>query len=90
MVGFIQFEVLNVIYADTMINVVALAVDKQYKGKGIGKKLLKAAEHWGMSIGINYVRLNFSMNREGAHKFYIKQGYENDKVQLRFLKKLSL
>lgn len=59
------------------IRIVAMVVDSKYRGVGIGKELLQAAENKAKELGANMVTLN-SGNREersNAHAFYTSQNY---------------
>lgn len=59
------------------VRIGALVVDENYRGGGIGKALLQAAESWAGTVGARAMALN-SGNREertGAHAFYRHMGY---------------
>jgi GNAT superfamily N-acetyltransferase len=74
------------IYMDSLKNILAIAVDERYRGFGIGKKLLGAAEAWADKSGCAGVRLVSSMSRTGAHEFYKRCGYTLRKEQKNFIK----
>jgi GNAT superfamily N-acetyltransferase len=60
------------------LRVVAFVVKQTARKMGIGKLLLTACEHWGISKGLTTSVLT-SANRDGrkaAHAFYQKMGYE--------------
>lgn len=80
-VGYIHLVNYDVIYADNFKNCLGLAVDADYKRNGIGSALLKQAEIWAKENGAVGIRLCSGAEREGAHKFYISQGYEITKIQ---------
>lgn len=86
--GYIHVEKYDTLYFETMCNVLGLAVKKEYQKKGIGKRLLTAAENWARENGIKFMRVNSGITRVEAHKFYMHMGYESEKEQLRFIKKL--
>lgn len=59
------------------IKIAILVVDEDYRGKGIGKKLIQEAEKWAKLQDITTITLN-SGNREerkSAHDFYQHLGY---------------
>ncbi len=59
------------------VRVGALVVDDRYRGSGIGRALLLAAEGWAGTVGAHALTLN-SGNREertGAHEFYRHLGF---------------
>ncbi|GIN72644.1 N-acetyltransferase [Bacillus sp. J14TS2] len=59
------------------IRIVAFVVDSNYRGKGIGKKLLAEAESWARKIGATGIGLNSGNRPERftAHKLYKSMGY---------------
>lgn len=69
-VSYLAFELEN-----EGIKIIALAVSKEYRRKGIGTELLKTAEQWAKENGIEVVLLNSGLPREDAHAFYEVQGY---------------
>lgn len=80
-VGYIHLANYDVIYADNFKNCLGLAVDADYKRKGIGSALLKQAEIWAKENGAAGIRLCSGVEREKAHRFYQSQGYEVTKLQ---------
>lgn len=87
-VGYIHIERYDVLYFETMANVLGLSVFKSYHKMGIGKALLFAAEDWAKQNHIKMMRLNSGMNRTDAHGFYEHFGYVSEKDQKRFVKTL--
>lgn len=53
----------------------ALVVDEGARGGGIGALLLAAAEQRAAALGCGQLELSSSLKREGAHRFYLAQGY---------------
>jgi len=88
-VGYIHAQDCDVVYAPPMVNILGLAVFKQYQGLGIGKALLKEAEEWGKKRNVAEIRLTSAMKRKEAHSFYRHCGYEEIKEQKKFGKMLS-
>ena len=69
-VSYLAFELDN-----EGMKIIALAVSKEYRRKGIGTELLKTAERWAKENNIEVVLLNSGLPREDAHRFYESQGY---------------
>ena len=69
-VSYLAFELEN-----EGMKIIALAVSKEYRRKGIGTKLLKTAEQWAKENNIEVILLNSGLPREDAHTFYESQGY---------------
>lgn len=88
-VGYIHAEIYNTLYYESMINILGIAVSSDYRRQGIGRALLSRAEEWGEENGVKIVRLNSGGSRKEAHDFYRAMGYDDEKMQVRFLKKLN-
>jgi len=85
-IGFIHAQVYESVYSDTGLNILGLAVDPDFRGNGVGKKLIGYIENYAMDNGISFIRLNSADHRVEAHKFYENIGYKSDKLQKRFIK----
>lgn len=86
LIGYVHAEVYESLYAETLFNVLALAVSKEKEKQGIGKKLMNALENEARDRHYQAIRLNSGMARNAAHKFYETIGYDHDKTQKRFIK----
>lgn len=80
-VSYLAFELEN-----EGMKIIALAVSKEYRRKGIGTELLKTAERWAKENNIEVILLNSGLPREDAHRFYESQGYF--KKSYGFIKKI--
>ena len=87
-IGFVHAELYESLYMDTGLNILGLAVDSNFQGQGIGKKLMSSIEDYALKNNIGYIRLNSNVRRIDAHRFYESIGYVCDKTQKRFIKKL--
>ena len=87
-IGFVHAELYESLYMDTGLNILGLAVDSNFQGQGIGKKLMSSIEDYALENNISYIRLNSNVRRIDAHKFYESIGYVCDKTQKRLIKKL--
>ena len=85
--GFIHAEKYELLYFEPMINILGLAVSSERRRQGIGTALISSAENWGKELGINTVRLNSGNSRKEAHDFYRAMGFDDEKLQIRFIKK---
>lgn len=77
-------------FSDPLVNIMGIAVDSKFQGKGVGKMLMAAAEQWGLDNGAIGVRLNSGEERLEAHEFYEKIGYQKLKKQVKFQKMFSV
>ena len=87
--GFVHAERYEVLYYPAMVNILGLAVDKVHRRLGIAAKLMAAVEDWTRENGIKEIRLNSGISRTDAHRFYRKNGFDDEKEQKRFLKILK-
>ncbi|MCK6078821.1 GNAT family N-acetyltransferase [Paenibacillus silvae] len=57
--------------------IMVLVIHEHYRGRGIGRQLLQAAEHWAAEHQVDSISLNSSNSaaREAAHAFYKEMGY---------------
>lgn len=88
-VGVIHVEKYETLYYKPIANVLSLAVREKYRHKGIGKALMNEAENWTKSNGLDEIRLESACHRKEAHEFYRAIGFDGEKKQIRFLKKLT-
>jgi len=56
---------------------VALVVDDAFRGQGIGRKLVEAAENRARSLGSDDMEITSSRERVAAHEFYAALGYDD-------------
>ncbi len=85
-IGYIHAADYDCTYSEPVKNILAIVVDEAYRGRGIGKTLLCAAEDWAKECGCCGVRLVSSEFRTDAHAFYLRCGYTDRKMQKNFLK----
>jgi GNAT superfamily N-acetyltransferase len=65
--------------SSTLLGVV---IDKKYRGKGYGKRLMEEMEEWAKENNCNGIRLT----SKEAHSFYKKMGYKSEKEGKYFIK----
>jgi ribosomal protein S18 acetylase RimI-like enzyme len=59
----------------TYCHIVEIAVGGDRQGRGIGRRLLRAAEDWGVRHGAQLASLEYLANNTGAAAFYERLGY---------------
>jgi GNAT superfamily N-acetyltransferase len=67
----------------------ALVVDQNWRGTGVGKKMMNVAERWAANRGFSSVALTSSASRSGAHSFYERIGYKAEATSHLFRKHIS-
>ena len=88
-VGYVHGCNYRCIYAPAMKNILGIAVNSDYKRRGVGIALMKAVKDWAKSENIFIIRLVSGDERKGVHEFYKKCGYEENKKQLNLKKILN-
>lgn len=73
-------------YAESMKNILSLAVEQSLQGYGLGRMLLNAVEAWAQECNCVSVRLISGFNRVKAHEFYLHCGYWLRKDEKNFIK----
>ena len=66
-----------------------LVIDENLRGMGAGSLLVKKAEEWAISKGINLMRVRSNLLRDETIKFYLKNEYKIIKTQNVFSKDIS-
>ena len=74
------------IYDDRLFFIHTLVVDEEYRGRGVGNKLITKIEEWVSANNYLGIGLWSRIDRIGAHEFYEKHGYLNERTQKYFLK----
>lgn len=87
-VGWVHGYLYRLFYAEAMCEIGGLVVDKNYRRKGIGRKLMESIEDWATEKGCNKVSLRSGSSRKKAHKFYKDIGFDLVKTQCRFIKEI--
>lgn len=87
--GYVHAEVYSLLYWEPMVNILGLAVSSDFRRKGAGKALMKRVEEWARERKIKEIRLNSGGTRKEAHEFYRAIGFDDEKVQIRFLKEVE-
>jgi len=85
-VGYIHGADYDCTYAKPLKNIMAIGVLDEFRGLGIGRRLLGEVENWAKVEGCVGVRLVSGYNRAVAHQFYLRCGYFDRKDQKNFIK----
>ncbi len=85
-IGYIHACCYDLIYSPHLKNIMGIAVYHKYKRQGIGRALLEKVEQWAMQEGAVGVRIVTGATRIGAHQFYHKCGYSQDRQQINLKK----
>ena len=88
-VGWVHIMRRPLLIAGGTAEIGGLVVDERYRRKGVGKALIREAEHWASSRGYTTLVVRSNVLRHGAHGFYQSQGYRETKTQKVFVKQLE-
>jgi GNAT superfamily N-acetyltransferase len=83
--GVLSFHVIPLFHVvGNLGRISSLVVSSQWQCQGVGSQLVQAAEDFGWSRGCLRIEVTSGDQREGAHTFYQRLGYQLD--QRRFIK----
>lgn len=85
-IGYIHGSPYELIFADSLVNILGVVVNKQHRNLGVGGKLMEKLEFWAKENGFSGVRLVSGSDRFDAHKFYESHEYVYTKNQKNFIK----
>jgi GNAT superfamily N-acetyltransferase len=74
---------------DTESEILGLVVDENARSAGIGAALVEAAEAWVRAHGGSQLRVRSRIERERAHRFYERAGFQRIKTQVMLRKVLA-
>jgi GNAT superfamily N-acetyltransferase len=72
----------------TFAEFVSIVVDENFRGRGIGKNLMRDAEAYLKNEGCQNLRIRANTIREESHSIYLSQGFDLVKSQHIFVKAL--
>jgi GNAT superfamily N-acetyltransferase len=71
------------------VMVQALVIEASQRSRGVGEALMHVAEGWARERGCTSVALYSRVDRDRAHRFYERLGYENKVASAQLRKELS-
>lgn len=88
-VGWIEASLVHHLQSPVHSLIGGLVVKDGVRNLGVGKRLCAEVEAWSRGKGVAVVRVTSRMTREGAHRFYLREGYRQTKTSAVFEKVLS-
>jgi len=88
-VGWIEASIQNELQSPPYSFISGLVVSEAQRNLGIGKKLCSEVEAWSRRQRVTTLRVTSRISREGAHRFYLREGFERIKTWAVFEKMLS-
>jgi GNAT superfamily N-acetyltransferase len=89
MVGWIDVCEVHHLQSGGYAEIGGLVVAEACRSKGVGARLVAAAEKWASDRSLNRVVVRSQIAREAAHRFYLREGYEVAKKSVVFTKDMS-
>jgi GNAT superfamily N-acetyltransferase len=68
--------------------ILGLVVDSTHRGRGVGRRLVQAAEAWALARGLDQMAVRSNVGRAESHPFYERLGYVRAKTQHAYRKRL--
>ncbi|ASR48950.1 GNAT family N-acetyltransferase [Paenibacillus kribbensis] len=88
-IGYIHGSPYELLFSESLINVLGFVVKEKYRNQGIGSMLIERLEQWGKKHGFSGIKLLSHPSRIHAHRFYEQRGYQFTKDQKNFIKKFK-
>lgn len=88
LLGWIHVSVIETMESESFAEIHGLVVSESYRGSGIGRQLVAAAEQWAHKKHCSRIRVRTNIVRIDAHAFYKKLGFVSKKTQHVFDKSL--
>lgn len=85
-VGWIEVSIERHLQSPEFGLIGGLVVRQGHRNLGIGRKLCERAEAWTWEQGVNRLRVTSRSTRADAHRFYLRDGYEQVKTSAVFEK----
>ena len=85
-VGWIDVGIVYHLQSPPYGEIGGLVVSAQHQGRGIGRRLVQAAERWIANQKITTVLVRSQITREAAHAFYLRQNFSRLKTSAVFTK----
>jgi GNAT superfamily N-acetyltransferase len=89
-VGWIEVIISRHLHSGSYALISGLVVSSEVRGRRIGSRLCTQAEQWARDHGQTLVRVRSQISREGAHRFYLREGYRQTKTSAAFEKNLAI
>lgn len=88
-IGYIHGSPYELLFSDSLINVLGFVVKESHRNQGIGSILIDRLEQWGTDNGFSGMKLLSHPSRIHAHRFYERRNYRFTKDQKNFIKKFE-
>jgi len=89
LIAWASLHVTHSLTSEAHVELIGLVVAESHRSRGIGAKMMEAAEEWARMRGFQKLRLRTNLLRADAHRFYERIGYVGSKEQRVYEKSLE-
>jgi GNAT superfamily N-acetyltransferase len=89
-VGWVHVGERELLESGRRCEILGLVVDLTCRGRGVGRRLVQAAEAWASTRGLDQMAVRSNVGRAESHPFYERLGYVRAKTQHAYRKRLSV
>lgn len=89
LLGYAHLRVAHEFLLDQSAEIIAIVVHPDHRRRGIGRRLVSAAESWARQSGRARLVMRIDVTETPAHGFYAALGYEQSKTLLEFERPLN-
>ena len=90
LLGYAHIRITRDLLSDEAAEVVTLAVAPDHRRKGVGRRLVHAAEAWARESGRSRLVLRTNVVVTAAHAFFVALGYAQAETSLVFVRDLEV
>jgi GNAT superfamily N-acetyltransferase len=87
-IGWLHCAEQELLESERRCEILGLVVDAEYRGQGVGRLLVDAAEVWARARGLKLMAVRSNVSRSESHPFYERLGYVRVKTQHAYRKHL--
>lgn len=85
-IGYIHGSPYELLFSDSLINILGFVVKEKYRNNGVGSMLIEHLESWAKNKGFSGIKLLTHPLRITTHRFYEQHGYIHTKDQKNYMK----
>jgi GNAT superfamily N-acetyltransferase len=88
-VGWIHISLVEPLESEPFVEIRGIIVNKEFRKKGIGSKLIQSAEEWAGKNKCGRIRIRTNVKREETRRYYRNLNYISKKIQEVFEKEIK-
>ena len=88
--GWIHAAEQDILEVGSFCEILGLVVAMEFRGKGMGRRLVEQIENWALERGLKEVSVRSNVLRPESHPFYERLGYARVKTQHAYRKRIQI